>query len=92
MGCATPMHGISIQTLLQNASSPAMVGRVLSLWGMITRAAPAVGALVYGIAAEFAGLQAPVLIGCVLCLAMWLFTWMRRKQIAAALEGSSPLA
>jgi len=92
MGCATPMHGIAIQTLLQNASSPAMVGRVLSLWGMITRAAPAVGALVYGTAAEFAGLQAPVLVGCLLCLAMWLFTWVRRKQIAAALEGSSPLA
>jgi predicted MFS family arabinose efflux permease len=88
MGASTPTHGISIQTLLQNASTPAMVGRVLSLWGMITRAAPAVGALLYGAASEFIGLRAPVLIGCVLCLAMWAYTWARRKPIAAALERS----
>lgn len=86
MGASTPTHGISIQTLLQSASSPAMVGRVLSLWGMITRAAPAVGALLYGIAAEFAGLRAPVLVGAAICLLMWIYTWRRRHAIAAALE------
>src|SRR5436309_4017047 len=63
MGAATTMHGISCQTLMQNSAAPAMVGRVLSLWGMITRAAPAMGALVYGAAAELVGLQIPVLIG-----------------------------
>ena len=69
MGAATTMHGISIQTLLQNSASSAMVGRVLSLWGMITRAAPAMGALTYGVASEFLGLQIPVLLGCLLCVA-----------------------
>lgn len=87
MGASTPTHGISIQTLLQNAASTAMVGRVLSLWGMITRAAPAVGALLYGTAAEFVGLRAPVLVGAAICLCMWAYTWQRRKEIAAALEG-----
>ena len=58
MGAATTMHGISIQTLLQHSASSVMVGRVLSLWGMITRAAPAMGALTYGAASEFLGLQA----------------------------------
>ena len=87
MGASTPTHGISIQTLLQHSSAPAMVGRVLSLWGMITRAAPAVGALVYGIASEFAGLRVPVLVGCALCLGMWVYTWRKRAAIAAALEG-----
>ena len=87
MGASTPTHGISIQTLLQNASSPAMVGRVLSLWGMITRAAPAVGALLYGTASEFVGLRVPIYVGCALCLCMWVYTWRRRKAIAAALEG-----
>ncbi|MGE0224469.1 MAG: MFS transporter [Acetobacteraceae bacterium] len=86
MGASTPSHGIAIQTLLQNSASPAMVGRVLGLWGMITRAAPAIGALVYGTAAEFAGLQAPVLVGIALCMLMWLRTWARRKDIADALE------
>ena len=63
IGAATTMHGISCQTLLQNSAAPGMVGRVLSTWGMITRAAPAMGALVYGVASEFLGLQIPVLIG-----------------------------
>ncbi len=87
MGASTPTHGISIQTLLQSAAAPAMVGRVLSLWGMITRAAPAVGALLYGTASEFAGLRIPIYVGCALCACMWAFTWRRRRQIAAALEG-----
>lgn len=92
MGAATTMHGISIQTLLQNASSPAMVGRVLSLWGMITRAAPAMGALIYGAASEFVGLQIPVLIGTALCTAMWIRTWVRRRHMAPVLEGAETLA
>jgi len=87
MGASTPTHGIAIQTLLQNASAAPMVGRVLGLWGMITRAAPAVGALIYGTAAEFAGLQAPVLVGIAICMLMWLRTWLKRREIAASLEG-----
>ncbi len=87
MGAATTMHGISCQTLMQNAAAPAMVGRVLSLWGMITRAAPAMGALIYGAAAEVLGLQIPVLIGVTICLAMWGRTWLRIGHLAPALEG-----
>jgi predicted MFS family arabinose efflux permease len=92
MGAATTMHGISIQTLLQNSASPVMVGRVLSLWGMITRAAPAMGALVYGATSELVGLQVPVLIGTALCAAMWVRTWRRLGRISPALEGVEGLA
>ena len=87
MGAATTAHGISCQTLMQNSASPAMVGRVLSLWGMITRAAPAMGALIYGAAAEFFGLRIPVLIGVALCAAMWARTWLRLGRLAPALGG-----
>ena len=45
--------------MLQNSAAPGMIGRVLSTWGMITRAAPAMGALAYGVASEFVGLQIP---------------------------------
>ena len=92
MGAATTMHGISCQTLMQNAASPVMVGRVLSLWGMITRAAPAMGALIYGAAAEVFGLQVPVLIGVAICMAMWARTWLRLSQLAPALEGGEAAA
>jgi hypothetical protein len=92
MGAATTMHGISIQTLLQNSASPTMVGRVLSLWGMITRAAPAMGALTYGAASELFGLQIPVLLGCLLCSLAWLRAQSRLPRIAPVLEGSETLA
>jgi predicted MFS family arabinose efflux permease len=92
MGAATTSHGISCQTLMQNAAAPAMVGRVLSLWGMITRAAPAMGALIYGAAAEVFGLQIPVLIGVVICTAMGVRTWLRLHRLAPALEGTEAVA
>ena len=92
MGAATTMHGISIQTLLQNSASAAMVGRVLSLWGMITRAAPAMGALAYGAASEFVGLQLPVLCGCVLCGLAWMRARSGLSRMAPVLEGSETLA
>ena len=88
MGAATTMHGISCQTLMQNSAAPHMVGRVLSLWGMITRAAPAMGALIYGAAAEWFGLRLPVLVGVLICAAVWVRTWRRRHDLAAAMEGA----
>jgi MFS family permease len=92
MGAATTMHGISCQTLMQHSSSPAMVGRVLSLWGMITRAAPAMGALIYGAAAEVFGLRVPVLIGVAICAAVWVLTWLKLYRLAPALEGAEVAA
>ena len=89
IGAATTMHGISCQTLLQNAASPGMIGRVLSTWGMITRAAPAMGALAYGIASEFLGLQIPVLVGPVLCAAVWFWTWKHLRHMVPILESGS---
>jgi MFS family permease len=88
IGAATTMHGISCQTLLQNSAAPGMIGRVLSTWGMITRAAPAMGALAYGVASEFLGLQIPVLIGASLCGVVWLRTWVRLPHMVPILEGA----
>ncbi len=92
MGAATTMHGISIQTLLQNSASSVMVGRVLSLWGMITRAAPAMGALTYGAASEFLGLQTAGAVGLRALLAGLAARTSRLPRIAPALEGSETLA
>jgi hypothetical protein len=92
MGAATTIHGISIQTLLQNSASPAMVGRMLSLWGMITRAAPAIGALAYGSAAGVFGLQLPVLLGCLLCGMAWLVARSWLARMVPLLEASGTLA
>ena len=86
MGASNTLHGIAAQTLLQTATAGPMLGRVLSLWGMIIRAAPALGALTYGAAAERFGLQAPVLIGCILAVGACVWILLRLPQIARTLE------
>jgi MFS family permease len=86
LSAATTMHGISAQTLIQSGTSGPMLGRALSLWGMIGRAGPALGALIYGVSAEFAGLQWPVMAGCAVALLACFYAWRRRRQMERALE------
>jgi len=86
LSAATTMHGISAQTLIQSGTSGPMLGRALSLWGMVGRAGPALGALIYGTAAEVGGLQWPVVVGCFVALGACFYAWTRRGQMARALE------
>jgi MFS family permease len=90
MGAAGSVHGISVQTLAQSASDPAMRGRVLSLWGLITRACPALGALLLGALGEVFGLRWPTLVAVALSLLVVAWGWARLDRIAAVLEGPPP--
>jgi len=90
LGASGTVHGISAQTLLQSGTSGHMLGRVLSLWGMITRAAPAIGALLYGAAAEYAGLQVPVLIGTTIAMGASLWAGRQLPRMVRALERPRP--
>ena len=87
LGAAGTIHGISAQTLLQSSTPSHMLGRVLSLWGMIGRAAPAIGALVYGAATKIAGLQLPVVIGALFAAAATIWAVRRLPAMIRALEG-----
>ena len=88
MGAAGSVHGISVQTLVQSASDPAMRGRVLSLWGMIVRACPACGALALGTAGELFGLRLPTLSAMALALLVAAWGFSRLPRMAATLEGA----
>ncbi len=88
VSAATTMHGISAQTLIQSGTSGQMLGRTLSLWGMIGRAGPALGALIYGSAAELGGLRVPVVIGCAIALFACVYAFRRQPQMARNLERS----
>ena len=77
--------GIAIQTLIQLASDRSMRGRVMGLYGLIFRGAPAIGALAAGLASARFGLRWPVFFGALLVLAVCLWTYGSRKRIAAAL-------
>lgn len=79
--------GVGTQTLIQLSIHPGMRGRVMSLYGLIFRAGPAVGALSMGVISEETGLRWPVAVGALLTLAACLAAWSRRKRMAAALEG-----
>ena len=85
-GFAMVVIGVGEQTLIQNAVDPSMRGRVMGLYGMIGRGAPALGALIMGGASTYVGLQWPVAGGAILVLAIFLWALRRRRAMAAALE------
>ena len=87
IGASASAHGISVQLLAQTAATPAMRGRILSLWALISRACPAMGALALGAAGEAFGLRLPTLLAAGLTLAVFAWGMSRAGGIAASLEG-----
>jgi predicted MFS family arabinose efflux permease len=81
-GFAMVTIGVTEQTLLQTAVEGAMRGRVLSIYTLIARGGPSIGALLMGWAAEYTGLRWPVAAGAAICIGLWL--WARRRQAAMA--------
>jgi MFS family permease len=77
IGAAASVQGISVQILVQSATDTALRGRMLSLWGLITRGCPAIGALVLGAAGEAFGLRLPTL--AVGLLFLGVFAWGLRR-------------
>jgi predicted MFS family arabinose efflux permease len=88
LGACMVITGVGTQTLLQLSVAGSMRGRVLSLYGIIFRGGPAVGALIMGVASERAGLRLPLAIGAVLAIFAWLWTWSARGRITGALEAT----
>ncbi len=84
-GFCTSSAGIAIQTLVQVSAAPGMRGRVMGLYALIFRGAPAIGALAAGIGSAHLGLRWPVLIGSLFVIAACGWTYRKRGQITAAL-------
>ena len=88
-GICLVIQGVGTQTLLQFAVAPEMRGRVLSLYGLILRGGPALGALAMGAASEFVGLGWPLAVGTLAMLLVWALLRLRRRALGAALEGAT---
>ncbi len=86
MGAIIVIGGTGTQVLMQNAVEGAMRGRVMSLYGMIFRGGPALGALAIGSAAEFVGFPAALAGGGCICLVAWVWLRPRRAKMIPALE------
>ena len=85
-GFCVSVAGIASQTLVQLASDRSMRGRVMSLYGLIFRGGPAIGALGAGIISRAAWTAlAGGAIGAVLLTVAWLWTCLIRRRIAAHL-------
>jgi len=78
--------GVGEQTLLQNTLASEMRGRVMSLYGMISRGGPALGALLIGWLSDHLGLPLPIFGAALICFCLWLWVLPRRDAMAAALE------
>jgi predicted MFS family arabinose efflux permease len=85
-GVAMVVAGAGTQTVIQTAVEDRMRGRVLSLWGLIFRGGPALGALAMGAASEVLGLQAPLALGALLGLLACILSWRRRHAIIRGLR------
>ncbi len=85
-GVTITMAGTATQSLMQNAVEGHMRGRVMSLYGLVYRGAPAVGALVMGAVADLIGLRWALASGAVICVAAWIWLARRRAAMTQALE------
>ena len=86
-GAAITILGTGTQTLMQNAVDGNIRGRVMSLYGVLYRGAPALGALFIGILADWIGLRlaiggSAVILG--LSALIWVFP--KRAIMIPALE------
>jgi MFS family permease len=78
--------GVGTQTIVQTAVDEAVRGRVLSLFGLIFRSGPAIGALLMGLLSDWTGFRWPLVAGAVIGILAWFWIWQQRPRINAALQ------
>ena len=86
VGGAITLAGTSTQILMQNSVHGAVRGRVMSLYGMVHRGGPALGAVIIGAAAELIGLQAAMIGGGALTCVVFAVMLRRYGTMVLALE------
>src|SRR5690606_8680 len=79
-------YGVGLQTIVQLTVGPQYRGRVVSMYSVIQRGFPAVGAFLIGMGTDMFGLQIALITGGCLGLLLWYFIWRRRAIILAALN------
>ena len=86
MGLTIAIGGIGSQVLVQSAIHGAMRGRVMSLWALILRGGPPLGAWIIGVASEAWDFQLVMVAATALYALIFLAILPRRKYIAVHLE------
>lgn len=85
-GFAMTGTSVASQTMIHLAVDPSMRGRVLSMYGMIFRGGPAIGALIMGAASDFVGLRLPLAAGALVLLLIVAWTFLQLEKINRSLS------
>lgn len=91
VGCAvllsTSQVGVNVagQVIVQTTVRGELRGRVMSLWGLLNRSGPAVGALMLGGVSGYAGFQWPSLVGIAITAVVAVYVLKRRDAIRRVL-------
>jgi MFS family permease len=85
LGITLTGSAVAAQSVVQLTAADAMKGRVLSLYGMLFRAGPALGTLTIGAAAEFVGLQIPIAAAAMLIALVTIWAFVQRRKVAAGM-------
>jgi len=87
-GAALIVFSICTLTLVQVSVDADMRGRVVSIYGIILRGGPAIGALGMGAASEMIGMRWIVALGVAVLFAALVGTWRRHALMESTLEKS----
>ena len=85
-GFFTAVFATSAQTLVQTSVEDGVRGRIMSLWFIITRGGPDLGAFFMGVGGELIGLQGAFIAGGLLCVMACVWAYTRRREFAVMLE------
>ncbi len=87
-GFAMTVAGTGEHTLIQASVDEHMRGRVVSLYGAISRGCPSLGSLMMGWIGDHVGLRWPIAGGAIICIGIWAWYYHRRESLAESLESS----
>ncbi|MCR9257548.1 MAG: MFS transporter [Alphaproteobacteria bacterium] len=87
-GATLLFNGVVSQSLMQTSSDKSMRGRIMGLYWMIFRGAPAIGALVIGGLGDVFGMSGPFSLACIGAALVAALVWRRRETMAQRLERS----
>jgi MFS family permease len=88
-GFTLTVMATGISALTQLAVSDGMRGRVMSLYAMIYRGVPAIGALAIGFAAEVIGMRSAFALACLVCLGAWFWMAPAHDRIDREMTGGN---
>ena len=90
MNTALISVNISCQVMIQSTVQGEIRGRIMSLWGILNRAGPSIGALLVGWLSAYAGFRLPMLSAIAVTALVALYVFSKRRAMLEALEAEAP--